>query len=140
MLFVLVVYLQGPYIYQKLECLFLVDGHSIFAHQLFSSVNQGENIGTPFLMLIVHSFPWLLQPWISRENLTKESNVEGITFPDFKLYYKAIVIKQYSTGIKETYRWMEQNREPRNKHIYIWPTKLWQGWWEYNMGKGKSLQ
>ena len=36
----------------------------------------------------------------NQSNLEKEENARDIIHPDFKLYYRAIVIKQYNIGIK----------------------------------------
>lgn len=37
---------------------------------------------------------------IARGNMRKKSKAGDVTLPGFKLYYKAIIIKQYVTGRK----------------------------------------
>ena len=41
---------------------------------------------------------------------------------------------------KQTYRPMEQNREPGNKPRHLWSIKLWQRRQEHNMGKRQTFQ
>ena len=69
---------------------------------------------------------------IDKAVLRKKDGAGGINLPDFRLYYKPIVIKQYGTGTKQKYRPMEQDREPRDK-----PTDLWVLYFDKG---GKNIQ
>ena len=67
------------------------------------------------------------------------NKAEGTRFPEYRLYHKAILIfkKKYNLG-KKIYGSMEQNIEPRNKHIYMWSVNLQQMRPKYTIGKRQA--
>ena len=89
---------------------------------------------------IISQFLWKYQkPQIASQSNLEKEGTGGINLPDFRLYYKATVIKTVWYWHRQKYRSMEQNRKPRVKSTYLWTPYLRQRRQGYTMEKRQRL-